>query len=341
MSTGDTKPLVDVGIPAYRRADFLAEAIESVLSQTLTDWRLAIYDNGPGGGPIADAVQPYLDDPRITHIASGREISLAENWTAAIQGSAPYVAVLNDDDRWHPRFLEARVAALEAHPECGFAFSGTTYVDPTGDTRGLSVLLYEEGVVPREILARRLIRSNVTVPPTIVVRREAYEAVGAAFDPAWRYSDWEMWARIAAQFPAYHLRVHDNDYRRHPLARTSSGRENPERLLAMMDVIQRRFEQEIPLFHVGRLERRRIRSATLLYAAGSVHQAGGWTRSWPLYRRALREFPLTLFGYESMQMIGRTLLGRRRASSISHAVRELAGRARGRQAPDVNTDARP
>ena len=76
---------------------------------------------------------------------------------------------------------------------------------------------FEEGVVPREVLARRLIESNVTVPPTIIVRREAYEAVGAVFDPAWHYSDWEMWARIAARFPAYHLRAHDNDYRRHPL----------------------------------------------------------------------------------------------------------------------------
>jgi glycosyl transferase family 2 len=325
VARGDGKPRVDVGIPAYRRADFLAEAVESVLAQTLTDWCLTICDNGPGGGPIEDAVRPYLGDPRVTYRASGREMTLADNWTAAIQGSAPYVGVLNDDDRWHPQFLEVRVEALEAHPECGFAFSGTTYVDHTGADLKPSSLLYEEGVVQREVLARRLIESNVTVPSTILVRREAYEAVGPAFDPAWYYTDYEMWARLAARFPAYHVQAHDNDYRRHPLTLTSFGREDPEALLEMMDLIRGRFEQQIPGFEVGRVERRRLRSTTLVYAASSVHQAGGWGRSWPLYRRALREYPLMLFGYESMQMIGRTLLGQRGASSISRAVRRLAG----------------
>lgn len=341
MASQDARTSVDVGIPAYRRADFLAEAVESVLAQTHSGWRLTICDNGPGGGPIAEAVQPYLDDPRVTYRSSGHELTLAENWTAAIQGTSPYVALLNDDDRWHPQFLEVRVAALEAHPECGFTFSGTTYIDHTGAERGPSALLYEEGVVPREVLARRLIHSNLTVPPTVVVRRAAYEAVGLEFDSAWHYTDWEMWARVAARFPAYHLRAHDNDYRRHPTALTSSARDDPERLLAMMDLIRHRFEQEIPGFHVGPIERRRVRSRALLNAACSVHlAAGGWRRSSPLYLRALREYPPTLFDYESMQMIGRTLLGQRRASSLSRAVRRSSRAASG-QTRDATSDARP
>lgn len=327
MFSGHDKPRVDVGVPAYRRADFLAEAIESVRAQTLTDWRLTVCDNGPGGGPIEDAVRPYLNDPRIAYRSSGREVTLAENWTAAIQGTAPYVGLLNDDDRWHPRFLEVRVSALEAHPECGFAFSGTTYIDHGGAMRGLSKLQFGEGVVSREALARRMIGSNVTVPSTILVRRDAYVAVGGSFDPAWLYSDYEMWARIAAKFPAYHLHMHDNDYRRHSLALTASGREDPEVLLAMMDVIRRQFEREIPGFCVGRLERRQVRSTQLLRAASSVHRAaGGWSRSSPLYLRALREYPPTLFSYESMQMIGRSILGRRAARTVARTARRLAGR---------------
>jgi glycosyltransferase involved in cell wall biosynthesis len=339
MASGDDNPRVDVGITAYRHADFLPEAIESVLAQTLTDWRLTVCDNGPGGGAIEGAVRPYLDDPRIAYRPSGREITLAENWTAAIRGAAPYVGVLNDDDRWHPRFLEVRVQALEAHLDCGFVFSGTTYIDHTGADLGPSTLLFGDGVIAREALARRLIKSNVTVPPTIIVRRRAYEAVGAFFDPICHYSDWEMWARLAARFPAYHLRAHDNDYRRHPLARTSSLRDNPDALVEMLDLIRSRFEREIPGFEVSRFERRRLRSAALVYAASSVFQSGGWRRSWPLYGRALREYPMTLFGYESMQMIGRAILGHRGASSFSRAVRRLARRAPGRR-HGITTDAR-
>jgi glycosyltransferase involved in cell wall biosynthesis len=327
MAVGDAEPRVDIGIPAYRRPDFIGEAIESVFAQTLSDWRLTICDNGTGGGPIEEAVRPYLDDSRVAYRASGREITLAENWSAAIRGNAPYVGLLNDDDRWHPHFLEARVAALEAHPECGFAFSGTTYIGHTGAVHSRSDLRFDEGVIPREVLARRLVWANITPPPTILVRRAAYEAVGADFDPAWYYGDWEMWARLSARFPAYHLALHDCDYRRHPLAQTASGREDPETLLAMMDLIRRRFEDEVPGFHVGRIGRRRVRATALMLSASSVNQqAGGWRRSWRLYGRALREYPPSLLEYDSMQMIGRTLLGRRTAGSISRAVRRYLRR---------------
>jgi len=60
VASGDCKPRAGVGILAYGGADFLAQAIESVLAQTLTDWRLTISGNGPGGGDVEHAVQPYL-----------------------------------------------------------------------------------------------------------------------------------------------------------------------------------------------------------------------------------------------------------------------------------------
>jgi glycosyltransferase involved in cell wall biosynthesis len=322
---------VDVGIPAYRRADFIVEAVESVLAQTLDDWRLTICDNGAGGGAIEEAVQPYLADPRVSYRASGRELTLGENWTAAIQGGSAYVGLLNDDDRWHPGFLEARVAALDAHPECGFAFTEVTHVDQTGAVVEHSPVRFEEGVVSRETMARWFIGRNIVGVSSILVRRSAYDVVGAVFESGWHYNDWEMWSRLAARFPAYYLHRHDNDYRRHSQAITFVKREDPERLLEMMDLIQRRFERELPCFRVGRLERRRNRSLKLLHSSGDVHRGGGWRRSWPLYRRALREYPLSVVQYTSLQMIGRTLVGRRRARAIARAVRRIGKRVEGRR----------
>lgn len=327
---------VDVGIPAYRRADYIAEAIESVLAQTLPDWRLTICDNGVGGGAIEEAVHPYLADPRVSYYASGRELTLGENWTAAIQGTSAYVGLLNDDDRWHPSFLEVRVAALDAHPECAFAFSEVTHVDQSGAVVEHSPFRFEEGVVSREAMARWLIGRNIVGLSSVLVRRSAYDVVCAVFESAWHYNDWEMWSRLAADFPAYYMHRHDNDYRRHSQAITFVKREDPERLLKMMDLIERRFEREVPHFRVGRLERRRNRSLKLLHASGDVHRGGGWRSSWPLYRRALRVYPLSVFQYTSLQMIGKTLVGRRRARSIARALRRLGGRAEGRRSYTTN-----
>ena len=60
-------------MPAYKRPQFIAEAIESVLAQTHTDWRLLVSENGPGGGEVEAAVRPYMSDPRVAVLPHRRE----------------------------------------------------------------------------------------------------------------------------------------------------------------------------------------------------------------------------------------------------------------------------
>jgi glycosyltransferase involved in cell wall biosynthesis len=333
--TREADVVVDIAIPAYRRASYLGEAIESVLAQTFGRWRLTVCDNGPGGGEIEQAVRPYLSHPRVSYTASGQELSLAENWTRAIhQGTGTYVAILSDDDRWHPGFLGARVEALEAHPECGFVFSEWVRIDEHGTEVERSPVRFVEGVVSREVLAHGLTRQNIVGETTVVVRRSAYNAVGAAFDPAWHYTDWEMWARLAARFPAYYLARRDSYWRRHTQAVTFTRREEPEQLLAMVTHVERMFAQQLDSFRPGWLERARNRSRILLHSAGDVHTAGGWRRSGALYRRALREYPPSVFDLTSLQMLAHTLVGRRVSRGVAQAVRFLrrgAGFARPRR----------
>jgi glycosyltransferase involved in cell wall biosynthesis len=334
--TREADVVVDIAIPAYRRATYIGEAIESVLAQTYGRWRLTVCDNGPGGGEIEQAVRPYLSDPRVSYTASGQEISLAENWTRAIhQGTGPYVAILCDDDRWQPPFLGARVEALAAHPECGFVFAEWVQVDEHGNEIARSAVRFAEGVVSREVLGHWLTRQSIVGNPTVVVRRSAYHAVGAAFDPAWHYSDWEMSARLAARFPGYYLPRHDNVWRRHPQAVTFTRREDPEQLLAMVAHVERVFARELDGFRFGRLERARNRSRILLHSAGDVHTAGGWKRSGALYGRALREYPPSIFELTSLQMLAHTLVGRRVSRAVAQVARFLrrsAGFGRPRRA---------
>ena len=114
---------------------------------------------------VERAAAPYLADARVTYLATGQELALAENWTRAIaQGRGPYVALLNDDDRWHPGFLGERVAALDAHPECGFAFAECVLIDEEGHPLVRAPYRFREGVLPREELAGIFTRENVVVP---------------------------------------------------------------------------------------------------------------------------------------------------------------------------------
>jgi hypothetical protein len=335
-ATGQTgapgRPVVDVAITAHRYATFVREAVESVLEQSYDRWQLTICESGPGGGEIEAAVQPYLSDPRVSYAPSGGDLPLADNWTRAIRtGTGTYVTILNDDDRWHADFLGARVDVLEAHPDCGFAFAGWVLVDEHGRERSLAPLPFEEGVLQQMQLARRFVESNPIVGCTSLVRRSAYDAVGPAFDPSWLYCDWEMWARLVARSPAYYLARRDSDFRRHARANSYVSRQEPERLLAMVDHVERLFEGHVDGFALSSRERARNRSQILLRAALNAQHGGGWRAAGPLYRRAVRTYPPTAASYVALSMIAKSVLGERLSRLVSRGLR--AARVRRSTAP--------
>jgi glycosyltransferase involved in cell wall biosynthesis len=319
--------LVDVAIPVYRRASYVAQAIESVLSQTHEAWSLTIFDNGPGGGEIEAVVSPYLSDRRISYRPTGEELPQAENLTRSINhGSAPFVALLHDDDRWHPDYLRARVEALTARPECAFAFGEFVHIE--GDAEiDRSPIRFRQGPLPRALLAEWFTRECVAKPPTIVVRRSAYEAVGARFRAEWAYCDWEMWARLAARFPAYYVARQDSDFRRHPSTQSATARVEPEQFVEMLDSIEATFRREIEGFRPSRLARARSRALTLMSAARDVHPGGGWRASRALYARALREYPPVVFSSTSLRMIAHAVIGRRLSRVVGRRLRRSRSHA--------------
>jgi glycosyltransferase involved in cell wall biosynthesis len=232
---------VDVGIPTYDRPRYLVEAIESVLAQTLGDWRLTISEDGPRTDAVARAVAPYLRDPRIRYAWTDEHVGAARNLTRLIaDATAPYVALLHDDDRWGPRFLEHRVAFLEEHPECGLVCSGSTVID--GDGRRVRLTpprVSAPAVLHPEQLIAAMVRRNMVPTPTVLVRRVAYEAVGPAFDARFtRIYDYEMWLRIALRFPVGYLDDDDAFWRLHGEQSTLAGRRRGDEQLAFLDHVE-------------------------------------------------------------------------------------------------------
>src|SRR5262245_8119043 len=132
----DRRALVTVGIPTLGSLPLLVEAVESVFAQTFDRWELIVGENGVGDAEVEAALAPYVTEPRMTHVVTGERVGRGENWSNLIRaGSAPYVALLHDDDRWEPEFLDRRVAFLEAHPECGWVFSDYIVIDGDGTRR--------------------------------------------------------------------------------------------------------------------------------------------------------------------------------------------------------------
>ena len=120
MTERRVEELVTVVIPAYRCANVIASAIESVLGQTYGNVELIVVDDGSPDN-IEGAVERYRGRLRYVRQENGG-VSRARN-TGILQANGRYVAFLDSDDTWDRNKLAVQVSVLDRHPEINLLFS--------------------------------------------------------------------------------------------------------------------------------------------------------------------------------------------------------------------------
>jgi glycosyltransferase involved in cell wall biosynthesis len=325
-------PLVDVGIPTYRRPDYLKEAIESVLSQTFDRWRLQISEDGPGTSAVANAVEPYLSDTRIRYSAAGEQRKPAGNKNLLLRmGSAPFVAILDDDDRWHPTFLDRRVAFLDEHPACAFVFSAVNEIDERGMRLGEAGSFYAEGVVESEHFVPRLLQGYFVHTPSVLARRSAYETVGNSFDESLPFIyDSEMWFRLALHSPVGFLASCDADYRIHR-SQDSFGVRPSAQVLSFLRHAEKVVARQPWGGTLSEEDRRRTRANWFLSAALDHLERGDRRTASTHLRQALKLDARRAKDKRTMAALIGILLGRRAGRFIGGSVRTLVRQQRWRR----------
>lgn len=131
-------PKVSVNLVCYNHAEYVGEAIQSVLSQTFQDFEFIILDNGSEDNSLE--VMKTFNDSRIklNHIEKNQHSTYGGN-NCVERGSGEYVALLCSDDVWEKDKLEKQVQYLNQHPRVGAVFTRVTSIDaksrPISDKR--------------------------------------------------------------------------------------------------------------------------------------------------------------------------------------------------------------
>jgi glycosyltransferase involved in cell wall biosynthesis len=201
-------PLVSVVLPVHDGERFLAEAVESVLSQTLRDLELVVVDDGSTDG-TQDVLSAYRDS-RMRVVAQPHR-GLVGALTAGIAAaSASYVARMDADDVSEPRRLERQVELLERRPRAGMAATWVAVVDEEGRELRRHVLPSEH-----DDLARRLLLRNPFQHGSVLLRRAALEEAGGYRGDYGANEDYDLWRRLARSWELacvpevlYRYRVH-------------------------------------------------------------------------------------------------------------------------------------
>jgi GT2 family glycosyltransferase len=130
-----------VVIPTLDAGSFLTDCLRSLENQTRRDFEIVIVDNSGKGAVRRDSNVPQ----EVEVIENTQNVGFGSAVNQAVRRSrAPYVAVLNDDARPHPQWLEALVAAMEADPRVGMCASRVVLAgEGTLDSAGM--LLCSDG----------------------------------------------------------------------------------------------------------------------------------------------------------------------------------------------------
>lgn len=116
----EQNPLVSVIINCYNGEQFLRETIDSVITQTYTNWEIIFWDN-QSTDSTADIVKGY-NDQRIKYFYAKVQTPLGEARNLALEkAKGSYICFVDADDWWNTDFLSVGVSNLHEH-RCGLYY---------------------------------------------------------------------------------------------------------------------------------------------------------------------------------------------------------------------------
>ncbi|MEJ5359833.1 MAG: glycosyltransferase family A protein [Desulfobacterales bacterium] len=187
---------VDVVIPVFNGAEFVAEAIDSVLAQTVSPHKILVVDDCSTDGTPA-VLQRFGDRIKVIRHDKNRGLPASRN-TGIRETESELIAFLDADDAWLPLKLEKQLAEFRENPEVGLCYTDIIECDfklsPRNDGRKFRRRKAEH-------VFEELYLSAFPIPPsTVMVRREVFDVCGMFDETMLKAQDYECWLRIAMKY---------------------------------------------------------------------------------------------------------------------------------------------
>ena len=208
-------PTVSVIIPTYNLADYICEAIDSVLNQTFKDFEIIVVDDGSKDN-TREVLKKYVN--KISYffkdnggIASARNFGIKRS-------KGDYIALLDADDIWMPDKLEQQINIYNIDPEIAAVFTDAETFDNNGiirnslrplsaptDTKSLKYKIFEAGLNDGSVIKGDfypdLINSNLFAASTALIKKSCLEKIGSFDENLVIDDDYDLWIRISKSFP--------------------------------------------------------------------------------------------------------------------------------------------
>jgi glycosyltransferase involved in cell wall biosynthesis len=188
-------PLVTVVTPAYNVAKYVGETVDSALRQTFRDFEYLVVDDGSIDNSV-DVVKAHVgDDPRFRLIAGEHRGPSAARNAGIREAQGQYIAFLDGDDRWHPKFLERQLQLIQSlPPDVGAVFCRSRMVLENG-----TPVFFQWQRAGHYDFDDFLVDGNpARNGSSLLIRKSCFADVGGFDEELPHLEDLDMWLRIAA-----------------------------------------------------------------------------------------------------------------------------------------------
>jgi len=236
-------PKVSINIPCFNSEKYIAETLQSVLSQTFEDFEIILVNDG--STDMTEEIIKTFSDPRIKYYYQ-KNIGLGKTRNRQLAlSSGDFIAFLDHDDIWLPTKLEKQIPLFENQPKVGLVYCDTIFFNNKGDVKRL----YNNRVPPRGNVFRQILKNYFLAMPSVVIRKKALDSQQQWFDDNFSMSEeCDLFTRIAHDWDFDYVNEPLAKWRMHKASLTFSKRElvsrETELIMAKFIEIYPNFESE-------------------------------------------------------------------------------------------------
>lgn len=186
------EPLVSVIIPTYNRAAYLQKALQSVKEQTYQFLEIIVIDDG-STDDTGEMLKNYGGQLRYFY-QENRGISGARN-AGIKRARGKFIAFLDSDDYWLPDKTVQQLALFKQHPEYALVAARCASIRLDGSYRDKN-RPGKSGWVLEDLFKANFIRTSAAM-----IKQECFENIGLFDEELRECEEYDLWLRIAAQYP--------------------------------------------------------------------------------------------------------------------------------------------
>ena len=223
-------PKVSIIVPTYNRAQYLSDALSSILKQSFDCFEIVVVDNASTDN-TCEIVNEFADK-RIRYFINERNIGATANHNKALRlCNGDYICIFSDDDLMDSDNLQLKVNVLDAYPDVCLVHSDCRLINSDGVEEGESYTnkLQEwncyktQNPLPQSVCFDLMTDNLFVVFPTMMVRASVLKENVIEFNNQLKYFiDWDLCLKLSLFGDFYYLNKKLISYRQHTTNESSA-----------------------------------------------------------------------------------------------------------------------